>query len=660
MLIDRPGPGTSVSSAERTSVVAAAIALFVATLAWRFLTFTGFTNDHYAHLALAQQMLLGDRPVRDFSDPGWPLTYLISAAAWLAAGDRMAIEWAISSGALAIGAAFTLIAAYRLSGSLAIALLVSVIEILISPRTYSYPKVLAYAVAGWALIAVAVRPGVARVVAMAAIVAIAFLLRHDHGLYIGVASAVCVAVASGADGWRLAVRRVALLTAATAAWLLPWIVFVTLNGGLGAYFETALEYARGEANASNLTSWPTLTLEPGQPLFGLARPDRPLVQIEWTADTTDAVRGTLERRYGLEFVRAGEDSRFYYAHDTSAENIEALGDDAHVTGTTGLGRAARPAWREVVAAVSPFRLAPALHRGANADAWLFWLFWTLPVVAGVMVCRRALLNRRAGPSGSASRTRIPNEFSVIAALVGLALLVNAGFLRDILRTRFADAIVPQALLGAWVLGVCWTEPWRRRALQRFVQVITVAVLTVSSAAISYVAELPERIDDTGIRDGVDGVRARFLAVSRLLGQRHRQDLAPPSRVAGALMPFFEYLDRCTSESDRLIVTGEFPDVIVLSGRRFASDGAVFGAWYSSARNQARTVERMRTRPPLFALYMDVAAFRSRLPLVAQYLDAEHAPMADILVEGADSIPILVQRTRVPVRTDPQTGWPCFR
>ena len=47
-------------------VVAVALGLFAATLAWRFLTFTGFSNDHYAHLALAQQMLLGDRPVRDF------------------------------------------------------------------------------------------------------------------------------------------------------------------------------------------------------------------------------------------------------------------------------------------------------------------------------------------------------------------------------------------------------------------------------------------------------------------------------------------------------------------------------------------------------------------------------------------------------------------
>ena len=44
------------------------------------MTFTGFTNDHYVHLALAQQTLLGDRPVRDFGDSGWPLILAVGRA----------------------------------------------------------------------------------------------------------------------------------------------------------------------------------------------------------------------------------------------------------------------------------------------------------------------------------------------------------------------------------------------------------------------------------------------------------------------------------------------------------------------------------------------------------------------------------------------------
>jgi hypothetical protein len=60
------------SSENRSAGVAAAsIGVFVATFVWRFLTFTGFSNDHYAHLALAQQILLGVLPIRVLLVRGW-------------------------------------------------------------------------------------------------------------------------------------------------------------------------------------------------------------------------------------------------------------------------------------------------------------------------------------------------------------------------------------------------------------------------------------------------------------------------------------------------------------------------------------------------------------------------------------------------------------
>ncbi len=138
--------------------------MFVATFVWRFLTFTGFSNDHYAHLALAQQMLLGEHPIRDFSDPGWPLTYVVSALGWYALGDVMGVEWFIVTAGFALGAAFTVIAAHRLSGSLTIALFVAALQLVIFPRTYSYPKMLAYGAAGWAMLVVAANPSNRRLI----------------------------------------------------------------------------------------------------------------------------------------------------------------------------------------------------------------------------------------------------------------------------------------------------------------------------------------------------------------------------------------------------------------------------------------------------------------------------------------------------------------
>ena len=223
------------------SVVFAAFALFGATLAWRFVTFTGFTNDHYVHLALAQQMLIGERPIRDFADSGWPLMYLLSAGAWRVAGDTLATEWAIAAGGFAVGAACSIVAGYRLSASLAIAVIVTILEVLVYPRTYSYPKVLVYAAGAWGIVALAARPSGRRVVMMAATVAVAFLFRHDHGLFIGICAAVCLLVRGGVQGWHISIRRITGLAAATVLFLLPWIVFVASNGGLLAYFQGGIE-----------------------------------------------------------------------------------------------------------------------------------------------------------------------------------------------------------------------------------------------------------------------------------------------------------------------------------------------------------------------------------------------------------------------------------
>ncbi len=530
------------------AVVAAVV--FLATVAWRLLTFTGFTNDHYAHLALAQQMLLGDRPIRDFADPGWPLTYLLTAAGWLVAGNSMATEWTIVALGFGIGAACTFAAARRLSTSVTIALIVTAFEVLIYPRTYSYPKMLVYGAFAWIILSLAKQPFMRQIVVAAAAIAISFLLRHDHGLFTGVAAAVCVFLACRGQGWNFALRRVAHLTAITAAFLSPWILFVVFNGGLLAYFEAGLEYSRGEAAATALTSLP-----------------------------------------GFE---AG--------------------------GMTTM----------------------------NANAWLFWLFWSLPVFATVIVWRHA----------REQHERWPGELPSIAALVVISILVNASFMRQALEVRIPDAVVPAALLAAYVLGACWTGRWRRRGLQWAVRFLTIAAVAISAFAVNQIAVLADQYDNANIARGLSGVRSRTTEVIDLLRSSHRADT--PSRYSAGLAPFFEYLDRCSSRSDRLIVTGEFPDVLVLAGRKFAGDGVVFGAWYSSFVHQDRTLALIQENPPLFVLHMgDYATFQERFSLIDQYLNREYVEMAEVAVPEAGTIRILQLKSRTAVGTDATTGWHCF-
>ena len=95
--------------------------------------------------------------------------------------------------AFALAAAFTLLTAHRLAASLGIAIVVTTIETLAYPRSYSYPKLLAYAIATRAMLAAAESPTGLRIALMAMVSVVAFLFRHDHGVYIGAASVVCVA-----------------------------------------------------------------------------------------------------------------------------------------------------------------------------------------------------------------------------------------------------------------------------------------------------------------------------------------------------------------------------------------------------------------------------------------------------------------------------------
>jgi hypothetical protein len=98
-------------------------------------------------LAYAQQMVLGDVPVRDFSENGSPLTHVLSAAAIVSVGPPLLAEAVLTMGMLGICTAILFLLAERASGSIPIAVTVALLGIAIAPRFYNYPKLLAYALA---------------------------------------------------------------------------------------------------------------------------------------------------------------------------------------------------------------------------------------------------------------------------------------------------------------------------------------------------------------------------------------------------------------------------------------------------------------------------------------------------------------------------------
>ena len=193
-------------------------------------------------------LLAGDHPYRDFFQLGSPLlTAVTTGVQWLI-GNRLigefAIHWSFLIAAVLVG--FHL--AVRLSGSLVASLTTSllVVATLAATPTYSFPKLFFYPVAvllGWWYME---RPTARRAGALGLITAAAFLYRHDHGMYIGVAATLAFALTRvsrpSLREWSLSAREVAAYALAATLVIAPWVAVVEANEGFVDYVRMRAEW----------------------------------------------------------------------------------------------------------------------------------------------------------------------------------------------------------------------------------------------------------------------------------------------------------------------------------------------------------------------------------------------------------------------------------
>src|SRR5688500_20320736 len=115
------------------TLLAGTAAPFAFTWIFRWLT-VDFTNDHFAHLSRARQILLGELPVRDFFDSGSLLHYYASAAALDLFGQNLLGEALLTVTAVALAAALTFYLSARGSQSLIVATVATVTAVALFPR----------------------------------------------------------------------------------------------------------------------------------------------------------------------------------------------------------------------------------------------------------------------------------------------------------------------------------------------------------------------------------------------------------------------------------------------------------------------------------------------------------------------------------------------
>jgi hypothetical protein len=235
----------------RLLVWSIALALFVFSWLLRFNdpggSFAGLTDDHFFYLVRGWQILFGDLPVRDFVDHGAPLYYYTGAAVQLLLGRGTLSEVAFSVSVLSLCAGLTFWLSTKASGWVLAGVLGAAFQVLLDPRFYNYPKLLVYAAAIPLLWRFADRPTPWARFWIALVTAIGFLFRHDHGVFVAAAMALAIVLLDGVS-WARRVRHAVVYGAIVGALLLPYFVFVEINGGVMSYFRQASAWAEKDRN----------------------------------------------------------------------------------------------------------------------------------------------------------------------------------------------------------------------------------------------------------------------------------------------------------------------------------------------------------------------------------------------------------------------------
>jgi hypothetical protein len=250
---------TEPASRRRWIAIGLGVVVAIVAFGFRFLAFRGLTNDHYMHLAWAQQVLLGEIPGRDFVEPGMPLAVALSAVAqWV--WRSPVSEGILSAAMLAAAAGVTTVLVASLSRSLSAGVIAALIQVLLFPRLYSYPKILVPAVALWLLFRYAQRPSTPGLAALAAWTVAAFLFRHDLGLAAAVATVPGIVLAHLGD-MRRAMKAAGAYILLGLVMVTPYLLFLQVTEGVAEHVRAAFEFGKSDSHQMiwNAPEFPFLT-----------------------------------------------------------------------------------------------------------------------------------------------------------------------------------------------------------------------------------------------------------------------------------------------------------------------------------------------------------------------------------------------------------------
>jgi hypothetical protein len=614
--------------------------------AYRYLSYAGFPNDHFVHLATAQQMTMGAMPVRDYVERGLPLMSAVSAMGQMALGEGLHSELLLVAAAYGLAAAWTFLAAAYIGRSIVVGLLAAAATVLVYPVSYSYPKLLAYAgvflCAAW----YATSPRIGRLMLLAAAVVGAFLFRHDHGVFLATGSTAMLLVLFGAT--RRTVAAVVGFAVFVLLFAAPYLAWAHATGGLDAYVSDGIAFSQREAERSMRFERPAFGIDRSRPLLATLT-GGPIVNIRWQQDIAESA--FLEREGAHRLTRldaVGERTWQYRLGRWSSSALERLVRDPAVADTHGIDRS-RYRLNEADAGllgglfVGMPLPAEGLRLEANALAGLYYLAWILPVAAVLLLV------------GFWSRIS-PAIRALVAMAAVVQLAMDASMLRDPLNLRIRDVVGPLALLLAFTASSAAIARGRMLRWSGGLAAALLLLLTVGLSAI--VGQAHEHIAEARLLDGQRGVAERR-------GELRDEFRAPAERtgtISEAYTHIVSYLGSCTAPASRLLALTFAPELFFYARRGFAGGLVTLTpGTYVTARHASLMISRLsREDVPLVVLDSETAQeVRRGYPRIAEHLSAEYHPIGTFPVSGDKRFIVLAENGRAPVRTYGAERLPCF-
>jgi hypothetical protein len=632
-------------SAERTRyAVGAFVALVVGsvTFAYRYLSFERFPNDHFVHLSRAQQVVMGALPVRDYSEYQAPLAVMLSAWTQMILGPGLRSELLLVCTAFAVAAAVTYLVGAGVSGSIGAGLAAALILTAATPVSYSYPKVLPYALtfgAAWLYVRKPDTPGLWL---LAASVVFAGLLRHDHAIVLG--AGAIVAVVARQETWPARARAISTLALAGVVFAAPYVAWVQYYEGVFNYIGANLEAGTLEARLANWAP-PRFEIDRTRPLWvRLADPQEPVVHVRWQPQLSEDARHRAETLHGLRLMGEVEDDVGQYEiTSVSPESLERLVRDPAVKEAAGIDRATfrLEDRRPLSAHFLQYVVLPGEGLRPAFVALLYYLSWFVPLVAIVLLVVR--WNKLS-----------PQVRSITAMLVAVQLIMCREMLRDTLATRVRDVVAPLALLVALMPAITCLQQTSTAPL-RWLRLTTLAALfLVAAVAAAGAGVFGQNLRETGIRHGWDGLVARTAEI--------RERYATPyERIGMKPSGLVEYVISCTPERARILSLANVSELFFYSHRGFAGGYDALRGFYTTDRQASQVLERLSHEDvPLVILDSETdEQMMNAYPRIARYVKQRYHEAGRFNIDATKAFIILAENDRKPVGSFVPGDLPCF-